>query len=87
MLTINRINKAIEHTGLVIHGNGDGYFYFLEKVTGYQMGCNVNVCRLNHQSLEDWIRDAEIAASSNIIEGMDYSEIEQSPILSLFENQ
>jgi hypothetical protein len=51
------------------------------------MGCNVNVCRLNHQSLEDWIRDAEIAASSNIIEGMDYSEIEQSPILSLFENQ
>jgi hypothetical protein len=86
MLTIKRINKAIEHTGLIVHGNGDGYFYFIAKATDYQMGCNVNVCRINHQSIEQWVRDAEEAAASNIIEGLDFSEVEMNPIPSLLVN-
>ena len=70
MLTKARINKAIAHTGLEVLGNGDGYFYFLDKTTGDQIGRSVYVCRINHQSLPDWVRDAEEARSSDIVEGV-----------------
>jgi hypothetical protein len=70
MLTKARINKAIAHTRLRVEGHGDGYFYFICTDTGYQMGLNVNVCRLNHQPISTWITDAEEARNSNIIEGI-----------------
>ena len=70
MLTKARINKAIAHTGLQVWGNGDGYFYFLDIATQEQIGSSVYVCRLNHQSLECWVRDAERARESGLIEGM-----------------
>jgi len=69
MLTKARINKAIARTGLQVWGNGDGYFYFLDLATQEQIGSSVYVCRLNHQSLECWVRDAEAARQSGIIEG------------------
>ena len=50
MLTTARINKAIAHTGLEVHGvSGAGYFYFVDIQTNYTSGTNVNVNRLNHQ--------------------------------------
>jgi hypothetical protein len=70
MLTKSRINKAIAHTGLEVWGNGDGYFYFLDKATGNQIGRCVYVCRINHQLLPDWVRDAEEARASGIVEGV-----------------
>lgn len=69
MLTKARINKAIAHTKLRVVGNGDGYFYFVDVETNYQHGMNVPVNRLNHQSLEQWVLDAEQARKSNIIKG------------------
>ena len=71
MLTKARINKAIAHTGLQVWGNGDGYFYFLDLATQEQIGSSVYVCRLNHQSLECWVRDAEYACKSNLVEGVE----------------
>jgi hypothetical protein len=70
MLTTARINKAIAHTGLEVWSNGDGYFYFLDTTTRVHVGRCVYVCRLNHQPLEAWVRDAEDARASGIIEGM-----------------
>jgi hypothetical protein len=37
----------------------------------YTRGTNVNVNRLNHQSLEQWVRDAEEASRSRITEGFE----------------
>ena len=72
MLTTARINKAIAHTGLEDHGvSGAGYFYFVDIQTNYTRGTNVNVNRLNHQSLEQWVRDAEEASRSRITEGFE----------------
>jgi hypothetical protein len=70
MLTTARINKAIAHTGLEVWGNGDGYFYFLDTISRDHIGRSVYVCRLNHQPLKAWVRDAEDARASGIIEGM-----------------
>jgi hypothetical protein len=48
-LTKNRINKAIAHTGLKVHGeSGAGYFYFVDIKTNYTRGINVHANRLNH---------------------------------------
>ena len=69
-LTKARINKAIAHTGLRVHGNDDGYFYFLDADTGYMHGDCVMVPRLNRLSLDEWIEQAQRARESNIIEGM-----------------
>lgn len=72
MLTKARINKAIVHTGLEVHGvSGAGYFYFVDIKTNYTRGTSVNVNRLNHQSLEQWVRDAEEASRSRITEGFE----------------
>jgi hypothetical protein len=86
-LTKARINKAIAHLNLEVHGHGDGYFYFVDTVSGYTRGVNVDVPRLNMMSLEQWVRDAERAAASTIYEGFDYAEVEKFPVLSLFENE
>jgi len=69
MLNKSRINKAIAHTGLEVWGNGDGYFYFLDKTNGHQIGRSVYVVRPNHQPLEAWVEDAEEARASGIVEG------------------
>jgi hypothetical protein len=69
MITRKQINKAIAHTRLRVEGNGDGYFYFICTDTGYQIGEIIYVNRLNHQTLAAWVRDAEEARKSNIIEG------------------
>jgi len=61
-MTKARINRAIHHLGIKIVGNGDGYFYFVdlaEKIG--QVGNSVMVCYLNHQSLQRWVSDAEVA--------------------------
>jgi hypothetical protein len=59
-MTKARINKAVTHLQMEVVGKrGDGYFYFLDTVTGYQVGPSVGVCYLNHGSLEFWIRHAE----------------------------
>lgn len=73
MLTKKRINAAIAHTGLEVVGNGDGYFYFVSLDKGEHRGRCVYVCRLSHQDLEKWVRDAEEAAASTIYEGVDMS--------------
>jgi hypothetical protein len=69
-LTKKRINKAITHLNLEIVGNGDGYFYFVDTVTGHQIGHNVLICRLNFAPIERWVSEAEEARKSGIIEGM-----------------
>ncbi len=71
MLTKKQINKAISHLDLEVIGNGDGYFYFVCTKTDSQYGENVPLPRLNMQTLEDWVRDAEVARVSKIIDGMD----------------
>jgi hypothetical protein len=61
-MTKARINRAIQHLGVQIVGNGDGYFYFVdlaEKIG--QVGNSVMVCYLNQQSLQRWVSDAEVA--------------------------
>jgi hypothetical protein len=69
-MTTARINKAIRHLNLEVVGNGDGYFYFVDTVTGYQTGESVMVPYLNRLSLQQWIEEAAQARESNIIEGM-----------------
>ncbi len=71
-LTRARISKAIAHTGLKVHGEGGaGYFYFVDTKTNSTRGINVHANRLNHLSLEQWVRDAEEASRSRITEGFE----------------
>jgi len=70
MMTKKRINKAIKHLNLEIVGNGDFYFYFCDLTTTYQIGNSVLVAYLNHQTLDQWVKDATEARNSNIIEGV-----------------
>ena len=59
-MTKARINKAIAHLHMEVVGKrGDGYFYFLDTRTGYQVGPSVAVCYLNHGDLNFWITQAE----------------------------
>ena len=69
-MTTARINKAIRHLNLEVVGNGDGYFYFVDTVTGYQTGESVMVPHLNRLSLQRWIEEAKRARESNIFEGV-----------------
>lgn len=71
-LTKSSINKAIAHTGLEVHGeSGAGYFYFVDIKTCCTRGTNVDASRLNHQSIDQWVRDAEEASRSRITEGFE----------------
>jgi hypothetical protein len=71
-LTKARINKAIAHTGLQVYGEGGaGYFYFADTKTNSTRGINVNANRLNHLSLDQWVRGAEEASRSRITEGFE----------------
>jgi len=60
-LTINKINKAIKHLNLELV-KGYGYFYF--AVTDFNYGIysqcsSVYVNKLNENTLEEWIAEAE----------------------------
>jgi hypothetical protein len=68
--TFSRINRAIRYLGLRLKGNGDGYFYFIDTKTGYQVGRNVDRPRLHHAPIETWVQDAVIARNSGILEGI-----------------
>ena len=82
-LTKASINKAIAHTGLEVHGeSGAGYFYFVDIKTNYTRGANVCVNRLNHLSLEQWVRDAEEASRSRITEG--YEEPDYDALIARY---
>ena len=64
-MTKRKINRAIKHTNLEIIGNrGDGYFYFLDLDTGYQVGDSVMVCYLYSLMLKEWVAEAEFAKES-----------------------
>ena len=62
MSTFKRINKAINHTGLTLHGNrGDGCYYFLDD-NGNPCNCDsVYVSALSHLSIKQWVYEAEEA--------------------------
>ena len=57
------INRAIKHLGIeIVYTRADGYFYFLDLETGFQVGESVYVCYLNQLTLEQWVDAAEAAA-------------------------
>lgn len=61
-MTKARINRAIQHLGVQIIGNGDGYFYFTDLAGKIgQVGQSVMVCYLNQQPLSRWVSDAAAA--------------------------
>ena len=58
-ITSAKINRAIKHLNLeFVHVRGSGYSYFLDRVTGDQVGDSVPVCYLHHLSLERWVQEA-----------------------------
>ena len=63
-LTRKTVNKAIAHVGLEIQDNGDGYFYFTDTTTGDVVGDSVLACRLNFNTLAEWVMEAEDARSA-----------------------
>jgi hypothetical protein len=63
-MTTKKINEAIAHLGIEIV-RGEGYQYFLDLKTGYQVGESVMVCYLKHCTLEQWINYAEWAVKEN----------------------
>jgi len=58
-LTTKKINAAILHTKLLLVGNGDGYFYFIDSDSEMQIGDSVMVARLKHLTLDLWVSLAE----------------------------
>lgn len=61
-MTKKIINKAIQHLGLeIVNTRGDGYSYFLDIQTGYQVGSSVYICYLNQATLQEWVSYAEAA--------------------------
>ena len=64
-LTRKTVNKAIAHLGLEIQDNGDGYFYFTDTKTGDVVGQFVFACRLNFNSLAEWVMEAEDARNDS----------------------
>jgi hypothetical protein len=68
-MTKAKINRAIRHLGLSVEGSrGDAYFYFLDAMTGDQIGPSVLVAALNHLTLEQWIHEAENAITEHEME-------------------
>jgi len=63
IMTVNKINKAIKHTGLIIN-KGEGYQYFTDDVTGEQIGESVMVSYLNQCTIEQWVEEAEYAVKN-----------------------
>lgn len=64
-LTRKTVNKAIAHLGLEIQDNGDGYFYFTDTTTGDIVGQSIFSCRLNFNSLAEWVMEAEDARNDS----------------------
>ncbi len=59
-MTTKRINAAIKHLGIEIV-RGEGYQYFLDLKTGFQVGESVYVCYLCQSTLARWVEEAEWA--------------------------
>lgn len=57
----SQIDRAISGTGLELaYTRGDGYFYFVNKLTGDAVeNSSVYVCYMNQLSLEQWVLEAE----------------------------
>lgn len=61
-MTTAKINRAIKKYNLeIVHQRGSGYSYFLDLITGNQVGDSVPVCYLNQQTLDKWVNDAQWA--------------------------
>lgn len=60
MISTRKINRAISKYNLEII-RGEGYQYFLDTNTGYQIGESVYVCYLNQLTIEQWERRAKYA--------------------------
>jgi hypothetical protein len=61
-MTTKLINNAIKHLGIEIV-RGHGYQYFCDLETGAQVGESVLICYLNHCTLAEWVKEAELANS------------------------
>ena len=48
----------------IIHERGSGYSYFLDLVTGNQIGESVPVSYLHQLSLERWVEEAQEALAN-----------------------
>ena len=59
------INRAIKHTGLKLRA-GRGYYYFVSRSTGDQIGESEYVYRCEQLPIERWIVAAERRTSSKI---------------------
>lgn len=59
-ITVAKINNAIAEYDLEII-RGEGYQYFLDTNTGYQIGESVYVCWLKDLSLKRWKQKAKYA--------------------------
>lgn len=70
-MTKQQINRAIKHLGIEVEAKrGDGYSYFLSLTTRDQIGESQMVCYLYHRTLDQWVKAAEEAVKSGIINGM-----------------
>lgn len=66
--TKRNIDRAIKPLGLeIVNTRGDGYSYFLDLKTGYQIGGSVAVCYLNQVSVERWTQFAADALKEKAI--------------------
>lgn len=74
----SQIDKAIAHTGLELcYTRGDGYFYFLNKKTGYAVeNSSVYVCYMNHLTVEQWVEEAEAVLKRLQEEACDEAEMQ-----------
>jgi hypothetical protein len=64
-MTTSKINRAIRHLGLeIVHERGAGYSYFLDLISKHQVGEAVYACYLNHLTLEEWAKAAQVAKDS-----------------------
>jgi len=75
MLTMKKVNKALEPLGLTLW-KGEGYFYFLHTETDHCVyDSSEYVLRLNHLSLEQWISRAEDVREKSIKQGFDHEPL------------
>ena len=73
-LTKVRINSTIKKHNLeVAYTKGQGYFYFLDLITGEQVGESVMVAKMHQLTIQQW-RDAAAAARGSVADG--YAEAE-----------
>lgn len=64
MVTVKKILKAIANPCLGLHRDPSGYFYFVYDGERYETEA-VMVTRLNHMSLEIWIKTGRDFVANN----------------------